>query len=514
MQHHHSAGSTSAPVGLRADLLASIVVCLVALPLCMGIAMASGLPASAGLLCGVVGGIVVGALGGSPLQVSGPAAGLTVIIWEIVQELGIEWLGAVVLLAGGLQLLAGILRLGQWFRAVSPAVIQGMLAGIGVLIFASQFHIMVDDAPRGSGIANLLSIPESLMKGIVPRGDSTHDDAARIGLLTIAILLLWKPYVPRWLKRVPPALVAVVTASIVAAWLDSPIRHVAMPENLSEAIRFPIFPNDFPRWITVLTSSASVAFIASAETLLCASAVDRLHSGPRTQYDRELGAQGIGNLVCGLIGALPMTGVIVRSAANIEAGARSRASAVLHGVWLLALLCLCPGLLRWVPTASLAGLLVYTGYKLIDPTAIRRLYGFGKGEIVVYASTLIAIVLTDLLTGVLVGMAASLAKLIWTISHLSVRLVQNPGERHATLHLRGAATFVRLPKLAAPLERLAPGTQLYVHLEELDFIDHACLDLFMSWEKQQAPHGGCLIIDWDGLRERFHPLRQNGTWVA
>ena len=154
-------GLFSAP---RQDFMASVVVFLVALPLCMGIAIASGAPVSAGLITGIVGGIVVGSLAGSPLQVSGPAAGLTVIVYDVVQDFGIEMLGLVVLIAGGLQLVAGIMRLGQWFRAVSPAVIKGMLAGIGVLIFASQFHVMVDDAPKGSGLQNLLTIPSAISK--------------------------------------------------------------------------------------------------------------------------------------------------------------------------------------------------------------------------------------------------------------------------------------------------------------------------------------------------------------
>src|SRR5512134_2771000 len=173
------------------DFLASTVVFLVALPLCMGIAIASGVPPAAGLITGMVGGIVVGFLAGAPLQVSGPAAGLTVLVWQMVNDHGIAALGAIVLVAGLAQLLAGAARLGQWFRAISPAVIHGMLAGIGVLIFASQFHVMVDDRPRGSGIANLLSIPEALMKAFAPSEGATHQVAAAIGLLTIVSLVLW-----------------------------------------------------------------------------------------------------------------------------------------------------------------------------------------------------------------------------------------------------------------------------------------------------------------------------------
>jgi MFS superfamily sulfate permease-like transporter len=175
------------------DFLASVVVFLVALPLCMGVAIASGVPPAAGLITGIIGGILVGFLGGAPLQVSGPAAGLTVIVWQLVQQHGLAVLGIIVLFAGVLQLAAGLFKLGQWFRAISPAVIHGMLAGIGVLIFASQFHIMVDDKPRGSGIANLLSIPESVYKGIFPMDGATHHIAALTGVVTILVRLGPRP---------------------------------------------------------------------------------------------------------------------------------------------------------------------------------------------------------------------------------------------------------------------------------------------------------------------------------
>src|SRR5262245_11656429 len=174
------------------DLMASIVVFLVALPLCMGIAIASGAPPAAGIITGIIGGLVVGTLAGSPLQVSGPAAGLTVLVWQYVQSFGLEQLGLIVLIAGGIQMFAGLMKLGQWFRAISPAVIQGMLAGIGVLIIGSQTHVLVDDSPKGSGWTNLISIPEALWKGIMPMDGTSHHLAAYIGLLSIIIMAAWK----------------------------------------------------------------------------------------------------------------------------------------------------------------------------------------------------------------------------------------------------------------------------------------------------------------------------------
>jgi MFS superfamily sulfate permease-like transporter len=491
------------------DLLASVVVSLVALPLCMGIAIASGLPPAPGILTGIIGGLVVGSLSGSPLQVSGPAAGLSVIVWEAVREHGVAALGVIVLLAGAFQVAAGLLRLGQWFRAVSPAVITGMLAGIGVLIFASQFHVMVDDGPQGSGLDNLRSIPAAVWKGLAPPDGSAHHLAAYLGVLTIAAIVLWKPLAPRRLQVLPAPLVAVALATAVAAWFDLPergVRCVELPATLLAAVRWPTWDtvSHSLSW-PVLVAGLSMAVVASAETLLSAAAVDRMHQGPRTRYDRELAAQGVGNLLCGLLGALPMTGVIVRSATNVQAGARTRASAVLHGLWLLAFVSLLPFVLEWIPTASLAAVLVFTGCKLVNPQAVRTLWAYGKGEVVIYAATVLTIVGANLLTGILVGCGLSLVKLLYTFSHLTMRLEGDAPHGRTVLFLEGAATFLRLPRLAAVLETVPPGTELHVHFEGLRYIDHACLDLLMTWGKRHEATGGSLVLDWESLTARFHP---------
>ena len=258
---------------LSKDLIASIVVFLVALPLCMGIAIASGVPPAAGLITGIIGGIVAGALSGAPLQVSGPAAGLTVLVWQLVQEHGLEALGAAVVLAGIIQVAAGILKFGQWFRAMSPAVIYGMLAGIGVLIFASQFHIMVDSEPRGGGIANLLAIPEAIYKGVIPVDGSSHHIAAAVGLITIGGILAWARFAPPALHMIPAPLVAAACATLVAAIMQLPIKYVNVPESQLGAIRVP-GANAFAGLLNsdLLIQAIALAFIASAETLLCVTA--------------------------------------------------------------------------------------------------------------------------------------------------------------------------------------------------------------------------------------------------
>jgi MFS superfamily sulfate permease-like transporter len=517
MRTHDASSSTSYPpirAAWRHDLPASVVVFLVALPLCMGIAVASGVPpekaAAVGILTGVVGGLVVGLLGGSPLQVSGPAAGLTVLVFELVQRHGWEAVGPAVLVAGVVQLVAGALGLGQWFRAVSPTVVQGMLAGIGVLIVVSQFHVMVDDRPRGDGLANLVSIPEAVYKGVVPTEDATHHQAALVGLATIAAIVAWSTLTPKRWRVLPPPLVAVVAASALVAALGLPVKRIALPGDFLAAIEAPAAAF-FARLTeaSILVAGLTLAVVASAETLLCAAAVDRMHAGPRTRYDRELAAQGVGNTACGLLGALPMTGVIVRSSANVQAGARTRMSAVLHGAWLLLFVCLFPGVLEQVPMASLAAVLVFTGYKLVDWRSLPALWRRDRGEVLIYAATLGTIVATDLLTGVLTGVILSVLKLAYTFSHLTVEVEEDPARKRTVLQLGGTASFISLPKLAAALDAVPHDRELHVRLDALDFVDHACLELLMNWEKQWRAAGGTLTIDWAGVEARVgEPTRR------
>ncbi|HBO5743130.1 SulP family inorganic anion transporter, partial [Pseudomonas aeruginosa] len=295
---------------LPRDLMASVVVFLVALPLCMGIAIASGMPPAKGLLTGIVGGLVVGFLAGSPLQVSGPAAGLAVLVFELVRTYGVAMLGPILLLAGAIQLLAGRLRLGCWFRVTSPAVVYGMLAGIGILIVLSQLHVMLDLAPKASGLDNLLAFPQAAFAALGSLGMDSGLDAALLGLGTIAVMWGWDKLRPQRLRFLPGALLGVSLATLASLWLALDVRRVEVPANLGEAIDW-LRPADLLALAdpSLLLAAVVVAFIASAETLLSAAAVDRLHDGPRSDMDRELSAQGVGNMLCGLLGALPMTGV-------------------------------------------------------------------------------------------------------------------------------------------------------------------------------------------------------------
>ncbi len=487
------------------DILASLVVFLVALPLCMGIAIASGAPPALGLITGIVGGLVVGSLAGSPLQVSGPAAGMAVLVLELINEYGLVMLGVVGLIAGAVQLTAGVLKLGQWFRAISPSVIHGMLAGIGVLILTSQFHVMLDAAPPGKGLANVLGIPKSLMDVALPMTGDTHHIAASVGILTIVTIIAWNRFKPKALAALPAPLLAVVVGSVAAALFELPIARVDVPANIAESLNVPTL-EAFQRAIAdpnILVLGLAFAFVASAETLLCATAVDQMHTGPRTRYNKELRAQGIGNLICGAVGALPMTGVIVRSSANVDAGATTRLSAILHGVWLLATVAALPWLLSNIPMSVLAAILVYTGYKLVNLARIRKIAQFGRMELAIYFATLGGIVAVDLLTGVVIGLVLATIKIVYTFSFLGVDHVRDADANRTDLTLCGAATFLSIPKLSEALEAIPAGDEVHVHVEKLGHIDHASLDLLAAWEKQHESTGGTLVMEWDELIHRY-----------
>jgi len=481
------------------DFLASTVVFLVALPLCLGIAIASGVPPALGLVSGIIGGLVVGAFSGAPLQVSGPAAGLVSIVWEVVQTHGIGALGLVVALAGIFQLMVGYFNLASWFRAVSPAVVQGMLAGIGVLIFSSQFHVMVDDKPSSNGLENILGIPQAIYKGLLPVDGTSHHIAAAIGLLTISIIVLWSLF-PKRIRLIPAALIAVGTSVWVANTWHLPINYVSIPDAFLEALHLPRIDHlellgNGAIWLSALT----VAFVATAETMISTTAMDQLHTGPRAKYDKEIMAQGIGNTLAGLLGSLPVTGVIVRSTANIDAGAQSRLSTVLHGLWIGLLVWFLPHILEMIPIASLAAILVYTGYKLIRPGVVKELWQVGKSEVAIYAITLMGVVCTNLLEGVLMGFALASLRLLYVLSKLHIDRHTPDNSQAVHLTLSGCATFISLPILSTELEGLPAGQEVHIHLAQLHYVDHACLELLTNWEKQYQANGGTPQINWQYL---------------
>ncbi len=482
------------------DLTAAIVVFLVAMPLCMGIAIASGVPPEKGLITGIIGGIVVGALAGSPLQVSGPAAGLAVIVFELVRQYGVVALGPLLLMAGSIQFLAGVAKLGGWFRAISPAVVHGMLAGIGILILIGQFHVLFDDLPKPNGVENLVAIPMSLWR-LFTEAHSTVG-AFSAGLVTILAMLGWERFRPASLRLVPGALVGVVLATLVAYALQLNLTRVDVPESIFASLSWPSL-TQFSSFLSpaFIATALAVAFIASAETLLSAAAVDRMHEGVRTDYNKELRAQGVGNFLCGAVGALPMTGVIVRSSANVQAGALTRTSTILHGVWILAFVLGLPWLLREIPMASLAGVLVVTGWRLVSLEHVRHLYHhYGVMPALIWASTLFMVVTTDLLTGVLTGLVLSLLELLPHLRNLKLDVHVDRKDAHIELRFNGRATFLSLPSLTRILDSLPGGGHIRLNVAGLAQLDHTCAEVLADWIQRRRRAGTQLELA--GLNDR------------
>lgn len=502
----------SSPVNWGREVLASVVVFLVALPLCMGIAIASGVDPALGLISGIIGGLVIAPIAGSPLQVSGPAAGLVVLVADLINDFGIGALGVAVLASGVLQIIAARLSMGRWFRATSPSVILGMLGGIGVLILAGQFHVMIDDTPHAHGLENIATIPEALYKAIFPLDGSVHHMAAAVGLLTIFTIVLWDTFKPRMLAAIPGALLGVVAGTVAAMVMGLPINLVNVPSNLMDAISLPstsslLMLTD----MSYLGAILALAVIASAESLLSASAVDKMHTGPRANYDRELLAQGVGNTVAGLVGALPLTGVIVRSSANVLAGARTRVSAILHAVWLLALVLVFPFILTRIPTACLGAVLVYTGYKLINPKALLALWKSNRLEFGILMATLLLVVVEDLLIGVVAGVVLTATHLFWRLSHLHIeRELDDDGT--VILHLAGTATFVTLPRLAEALEKLPRTGRVEISVHGLSFLDHACHQEILEWQKQAVAAGVEVMLNAPVLAAKVNSREAFGSY--
>ncbi|OZF54902.1 carbonic anhydrase [Rhodococcus sp. 14-2470-1b] len=468
---------------LKFDVPASLVVFLVAVPLSIGIAVASGAPVMAGLIAAVIGGILAGALGGSPLQVSGPAAGLTVVVAELVNQFGWAVTCLITVGAGAVQILLGLSRIARHALAISPVVVHAMLAGIGVTIALQQIHVLLGGESESSAVENLLAIPTSVADGQWP--------SILVGGVVIALMLLW-PRLPGAVAKVPGALVAVVAATGLSVVLDLNVERIDLPGNLIEALSLPALPEG--QWAGVATGVLTIALIASVESLLSAVAVDKMHTGPRTNFDRELLGQGAANMVSGAAGGLPVTGVIVRSSTNVKAGAKSRASAILHGLWILVFSVLFISVVELVPFAALAGLLVMIGVQLIKLADIR--IARKTGDIAVYAVTVLGVVALNLLEGVLIGLALAiflvLRRVVWAHVHADETV-----DGSWRVHMQGSLSFLSLPRLTHVLSSVPSGSKVNMELA-VDFLDHAVHEHLHEWVRQHELGGGTVQIEENG----------------
>ncbi|MBF6332019.1 SulP family inorganic anion transporter [Nocardia transvalensis] len=461
----------------RHDLPASVVVFLVALPLSLGIAVASDAPIAAGLIAAAVGGIVVGIFGGSPLQVSGPAAGLTVVVAETIHQFGWKTTCFITVAAGLLQLIFGLSRVARVALAIAPVVVHAMLAGIGITIALQQAHVLLGGASRSSAWANVAELPSQLL--------NLHGDDFVIGLVVIGIILAWR-YVPGRVRLIPGPLVAVLIGTVLSLVLpgNNPER-IQFNGSLFDAIGLPQMPSG--DWGPVVLAVLTIALIASVESLLCAVAVDKLHTGKRTNFDRELMAQGAANMTSGLLGGLPVTGVIVRSSANVAAGAKTKASAFLHGIWVLVFSIALVGVVQQIPKAALAGLLIVVGVQLVKIGHIQL--ARRTGDLAVYSVTVLGVVFLNLLEGVLIGLALAFVLLLWRVVRVSVHAGPVTGTDRWIVSIDGTCTFLALPKLSAEFAKVPAGTDVLVELT-VDFLDHAAYEAIHDWARQHENTGG------------------------
>ncbi|MFH8981732.1 SulP family inorganic anion transporter [Streptomyces varsoviensis] len=473
-QHEPSA------VRWRRDLSASVTIFLIAVPLSLGIALATGAPLRSGLIAAAVGGIVAGLLGGAPLQVSGAATGLVVVTAELVQQYGWRATCAITVLAGLTQLALGALRVARAALAVSPAIMHAMLAGIGVTIAIGQLHVVLGDSPNSSALSNLAALP----------GELAHPQAATllIGAVTVAVLVAW-PRLPgrygRWARTVPAPLAAIAVATSASAGTTLP--RVSLPGWELQAL--PALPSG--PLLGVAAAVLTVTIVASMESLLSAVAVDKLAAerpGPavrRAGLNRELAGQGTANVVSGLLGGLPIAGGAIRGSANVKAGAASRNSTVLHGVWVVLGAGLAAAALELVPLAALAALVMVVGVQMVSFAHIRHVQR--HREFPVYATTLGAVVVCGVLQGVAAGIAVAALTSLRRLTHTRITVTPEP-DRHRVL-VDGQLTFLAVPRLTRALAQVPPGADTVIELSG-SFMDHAAYDALQSWSSGHTARGG------------------------
>ena len=484
---HGPPGKRRSPIA-GADLSASVAVFLIALPLSLGIALATGAPLQAGLVAAAVGGLVAGRFGGAPLQVSGPAAGLTVVTADLIQQFGWRTTCAVTICAGLAQLGLGALRVARTALAVSPAIVHGMLAGIGITIAVAQLHIMLGGTPRSSVLDNLRELPGQLSR--------LHPAAFAVSALTIALLLLWPRFPGRagqYARKAPAPLVAVVAATAVAALAGLTLPKVDLPSWRSHALAgLPEGPV-----LALLAAVLTTTLVCSVQSLLGAVAVDKLTAGrpgsvtppQRADLDRELFGQGLSNVASGALGGLPVAGVAVRSTANVRAGAVGRHATMLHGVWIAVAAFALIGAIELIPLAALAALVMAVGVRMVSLHHIRTVTR--HREVLVYCVTTAGVVLLGVLEGVALGIAVAVGVALHRLTRTRI-IHEERGGTHR-VHVRGQLTFLAVPRLTRALHRIPHRAPAVVELDG-SFMDHAAYETLQSWQDAHSAHGGRVTL--------------------
>jgi MFS superfamily sulfate permease-like transporter len=478
---------------LKKDLNAGLVVSLVALPLCLGIALASGAPLFSGLIAGIIGGLIVGFSSGSPLSVTGPAAGLTAVVFSSIQSLGsFQHFLAAVVLAGVFQIILGLLKAGRITSLFPSSVINGMLTGIGIIIMYKQVKYAVGfNAIAGQNWWTHVA------EGITPT-------AVVVTLLCLGCMILWEePFMKRF--RVIPGALAAVLLGVLCNWIVSLINpswqllgdklvNVPVASDVSGFLSQFTLPNfsmlaNSQLWVV----AATLAIVASIETLLCIDAVDRLDAQRRTTpANRELLAQGLGNVVSGFIGGLPITSVIVRSSANVNAGAQTKLSTIVHGTLLLLCVAFIPVALNKIPLASLAAVLLLTGWKLAKPQTFKMRYNLGMRQFLPFMTTVVVMLWKDLLVGVGAGLAVSVIFVLFDHARSGLTREVNETEKSYTIHLPAHTSFLTKALLATLLSASPAGYRVSINARRCEEIDP---DVLETIENYNASNPGKIFID-------------------
>lgn len=495
----------------RDDLAAGLVVFLVALPLCLGIALASGAPLAAGLVTGAVGGLVVSRLSGSQLMVSGPAAGLTAIVLAAIMELGSYQVFLVaVVLAGLLQLGLGAVKAGVIGYFFPSSVIRGMLAGIGLILVIKQLPYALglghaaDETPEAGtgGAGGPLAEIFGHFGNILP-------SAALVAGVSLVLLVMWPKIMPQRARRMLPAPLAVVLVGGVGAWLLGMfVPGMAMPREAMVTLPVPQSFSElatyftFPEWSAIGNAdvwriAVTLAIVASLESLLSLEATDRLDPQKRVSPpNRELLAQGTGNVLSGMVGGLPMTGVIVRSAANVDAGGRTWRSAFVHGVLLVVAVASIPAVLNLIPLAALAAVLIHTGFKLANPAQLVDAWKRGPRYAVPFVATVVAILATDLLIGIAVGLAVGVFFLLMDSARNAYSFERRESEDHQQIHLTLAeeVTFLNKAQISKALQTVPEGAMLTVDATRSRHLDEDVVELLHEYRDTARRRGVHLVL--------------------
>lgn len=518
----------------RGDLLSGFLVFLIALPLCLGISMASGFPPSAGIITAIIGGVLVSRISGSFVTINGPAAGLIVVVYDAVQSLGgsnamagYRYTLAAIVVASVIQILMGVFKAGRLSSFFPASVVHGMLAAIGIIIMTKQIHVVLGVTPdKGSLFFTIAQIPYSLM--------NMNHEIAIIGFSGLAILIAWSLIKNHTLKMIPAPLVVVLVGIGFARYFDLEHQHmylflpdahflphheetvgpkflVAISENFMSSFYFP----DFSKIATVEFWEAvvTISLVGSLESLLSAMAVDKLDPYKRhSNLNKDLAAVGVGNLVAGCVGGLPMIAEIVRSSANVNNGAKTGWANFFHGSLLLLFVVLFPRLIHSIPLAALASLLVFTGFRLASPKEFSKVMGIGKEQFFMFTVTVIGVIATDLLVGVAIGIMVKLAiHLIHGVNFNNLFKINFSVEQKndtVFIEISGAAVFSNFMALKDALAKLEAGKTVVFQLNDAYLIDHSVMEFFHDFQHAYEAQGGkCAFLGME-YHETFsdHPL--------